>query len=268
MKTGSRYNLGKMAFFVLCGAVFFFLIFPIFIIIPISFSSARYLTFPPPGFSLQWYMNFFGRPDWTAATWMSFRIAFLVMVLATVLGTMAALAIVRGRFRGKNILYAFAISPLIIPIIIIALASYFLLAKLRMVGSEIGLALIHTVIAVPLVVVIVSNTLKNFDIDLEKAAMIMGANRIRTFFKVTFPLIKTGVFSSAFFAFLVSFDELIIALFVGGTRVVTLPRRMWQGVRMEIDPTIAAVATILVVLSVFILLLIMTIQTLSEKKRR
>lgn len=268
MKGGSPNTFGKTAFYALCGAIFFFLIFPIFIIIPISFSSAKYLTFPPPGFSLQWYMNFFNRPDWTAATYMSFKIAILVMVLATVLGTMAALAIVRGHFKGKNLLYAFVISPLIIPIIIIALASYFLLAKLKMVGSQIGLVLIHTVIAVPLVVVIVSNNLKNFDIDLEKASMIMGANRIRTFFKVTFPLIRTGIFSSAFFAFLVSFDELIIALFVGGNRVVTLPRRMWQGVRMEIDPTIAAVATILVLLSVFILGLIMIIQTLSEKKKR
>ena len=267
----ARTNYGghweKTAFYVFCGLIFFFVVFPIFIIIPISFSSAKYLTFPPPGFSLQWYLNYFNRPDWIRATWLSFQIAFVVALVATVLGTLAAMAIVRGHFKGKNTMYAFIISPLIMPIIIIALASYFLLAKFKLIGSQLGLALIHIVIAVPLVVVIVSNTLKNFDVTLEKASMILGANRIRTFFKVTFPLVRTGILSAAFFAFLTSFDELVIALFVGGTRVVTLPRRMWEGVRMEIDPTIAAVATLLVIFSMCILGMIFMIQTWSEKRK-
>ncbi|MCJ7642755.1 MAG: ABC transporter permease [Desulfobacterales bacterium] len=258
----------KIIFYTFCGLILFFVVFPIFVIIPISFSSAKYLTFPPPGFSLQWYLNYFNRPDWIRATWLSFKIAILVAFAATVLGTLAATAIVRGKFRGKNLIYAFVISPLIMPIIIIALASYFLLAKLKLIGSQFGLALIHTVIAVPLVVIIVSNTLKNFDVTLEKASMIMGANRIRTFFKVTFPLVKTGILSAAFFAFLTSFDELVIALFVGGTRVVTLPRRMWEGVRMEIDPTLAAVATLLVLFSVCVLGMIFVIQSLWGKESK
>jgi len=190
------------------------------------------------------------------------------MLLSTTLGTLAALGIVRCKFRGKGILYGFIISPLVIPVIIIALSSYFLMAKLRLIGSPLGLALAQTVIAVPIVVVIVANTLKNFDITLEKAAMVMGAGRIRTFFKVTFPMIRTGILSAAFFAFLTSFDELIIALFVGGTTGVTLPRKMWEGVRMEIDPTIAAVATLLTFLSVFVLGLIIKIQAIAEKRRK
>lgn len=261
-------NMWKFFFIGYCILVILFLIFPIFIILPISFSSARYLTFPPPGFSLQWYINFFNRPDWMRAIWLSIKIATLVMFIATPLGTMAALGIERGKFIGRNILYGFFISPLIIPLISIALASYFLLAKLKLIGTQIGLALVHSVIALPIVIIIVLNTLKNFDTDLEKAAMVMGANRLRTFFKVTFPLIRTGILSAAFFSFLISFDELIIALFVGGTKVVTLPRRMWQGIRMEIDPTIAAVATILVCLSLLILGSITALQIISERKRK
>jgi putative spermidine/putrescine transport system permease protein len=268
MKATYSNRWGMLIFYGLCGLILFFLIFPIFVIFPVSLSSARYLTFPPPGFSFQWYLNFFSRTTWKIATLLSFHTAILVMILSTVLGTLASLGIVRGKFPGKSLAYAFIVSPLVIPIIIIALASYFLVAKLKLIGSPFGLAFIHTVIAVPVVVVIVSNTLRNFDTTLEKASMIMGAGRIKTFFKVTFPLIKTGIFSAAFFAFLTSFDELIIALFVGGTTAVTLPRRMWEGVRMEIDPTIAAVATLLTLFSICVLGLIIKIQSVAEKRRR
>jgi ABC-type spermidine/putrescine transport system permease subunit II len=255
------------AYYTFCGLIFFFLVLPIVIIVPMSFSSAKYLTFPPPGFSLQWYQNFFSRPDWTAATWLSFKLAVIVMFLSTTLGTLAALGIVRGRFRGKNIAYAFIISPLIIPIVIVALSSYFFLARLKLIGSQTGVILMHTVGSIPYVVIIVSNTLKNFDVTLEKASAILGANRIRTFFKVTMPMIRTGIISSAFFAFLHSFDELIVTLFVGGTKVVTLPRRMWEGLRMELDPTLAAVASILALFSICMLGLLIGAQALAEKRR-
>jgi putative spermidine/putrescine transport system permease protein len=260
-------KLWKWSFYSFCGIVISFLLLPIFIIVPISFSSAKYLVFPPPGFSLQWYANFFSRQDWTGATLLSFKIAIFVTITATTLGTLAALGIVRGNFKYKNILYAFIMSPMIMPLIIVALASYFLLAKMQLIGSMLGLILIHTVISIPIVVVIVSNTLKNFDTTLEKAAAIMGAGRIRTFMKVTFPLIRTGVLSAGFFTFLTSFDELVIALFLGGATSLTLPRRMWQGLRMEIDPTIAAVATLLVLFSICILGLIMIIQRIAERRQ-
>ena len=267
IRTSYSNRWAKVGYYTFCGLIFFFLTFPVIIIIPMSFSSAKYLTFPPPGLSLQWYQNFFGRSDWTGATWLSFKIAIVVMLLATTLGTLAALALVRGQFRGKNILYAFVISPLIIPIIIIALSAYFHLASLKLIGSQIGVICMHTIGSIPYVVIIVSNTLKNFDVTLEKAAAVMGANRIQTFFKVTMPMIKTGVFSAAFFAFLHSFDELIITLFVGGTKVMTLPRRMWQGLLMELDPTLAAVASLLAVFSVCMLGLLIGAQSLAEKRR-
>jgi putative spermidine/putrescine transport system permease protein len=157
---------------------------------------------------------------------------------------------------------------MIIPYVIIALASYFFLVDIKLVGSQTGLILIHTVLALPIVFIIVSNTLKGFDVSLEKAAMILGANKIKTFFRVTLPLIRTGIISAAFFSFLISFDELIIVLFIGGIRVVTLPRKMWEGVRMETDPTISAVATMLIVFSVFMLMLIWLIQYLSERRQK
>lgn len=258
----------KTIFYATCGLIILFLNSPIFIVFPISFSSASYLAFPPPGYSFQWYLKFFQHEGWMQSTWYSFKIAIIVTILSTTLGTLASIGFVRGKFSGKELISIFFISPLIIPYVIIALASYFFLAKFRLVGSQIGLILIHTVIAVPIVFVIISNTLRNFDIYLEKAAMILGANRIKTFFKITLPMIKTGVISGAFFSFLISFDELIIVLFIGGVKVVTLPRRMWEGVRDESDPTIAAVATILVLLSLFILTMILTIQLISEKRRK
>jgi ABC-type spermidine/putrescine transport system permease subunit II len=258
----------KRIFYWICGITMAFLNLPVLIVFPMSFSSARFLTFPPPGFSFQWYLKFFQRADWMQSAWYSFKIAIVVAIISTILGTLASIGVIRGNFKCKNLISAFFISPLIVPYIIIALASYFFLAKFRLIGSQIGLALIHVVIAVPIVFVIVSNTLKNFDVSLEKASMILGANRIRTFFKVTLPLIKTGVLSATFFSFLISFDELIIVLFIGGVKVVTLPRKMWEGVRMETDPTITAVATLLILFSLCILTLILMVQRFSERRKK
>jgi putative spermidine/putrescine transport system permease protein len=226
--------------------VLFYLIFPILIIAPLSFSSAKYLSFPPPGFSLQWYQNFFGRSDWLDAAWLSIWIGLIVMVLATALGTPAALGLVRGRFPGKTLINAFIISPLIAPVIIVAIGVYFFYAQMGLIGSPIALILVHTCLAVPFVVINVSATLQGFDERLEYAAMNLGATPWRTFWQVTLPIIRPGVLAGALFAFISSFDELIVALFISGTTAVTLPRKMWQSIRFEIDPTIAAVSTILI----------------------
>jgi len=230
-----------------------FLILPVFIIIPLSFSSQRYLEFPPKGFSLQWYVSFFSNYNWTTATWTSFKIAFSVTVLATVLGTLASFFFVRATFKGKNLIYTFMLSPMIIPVIVVAIAFYFFFAKLKLIGSVTGMILAHTVLAVPYVIVIVTATLQGFDINLERAAMNLGANRLRTFRKVTFPLVRTGILSGALFAFLTSFDEVIIAIFISGTTAYTLPKRMWETITMETDPTITAIATMLIVLTVGLL---------------
>jgi putative spermidine/putrescine transport system permease protein len=238
----------------LAGLVFLYLVFPILVVIPVSFSSGTYLGFPPPGFSLRWYENFLGRSDWLGAAWLSLWIGGAVMMLSTALGAPAAIALVRSRFRGRNLLVGFIISPLIAPVIIVAIGIYFFYARLGMVGNPAALVVAHTCLAVPFVVINVSATLQDFDERLEHAAMNLGATPWGAFWQVTFPIIRPGILAGALFAFISSFDELVVALFVSGSTAVTLPRKMWDSIRFEIDPTIAAVSTILVVLasSVFI----------------
>ncbi len=242
-------------FYFICALVFFYLMFPIFIVIPISFSSSSYLEFPPRGFSLRWFENFFSRPDWTSATLLSLRVALMTTVFSCLLGIPASFALARTKFFGKDWVYAFIISPMVVPIIITAIAIYFLYAKLKLVGWSLGLVLAHSTLAIPKVVVIMTATLQTFDRTLEKASMNLGASPLRTFFKITLPIIRPGVISASLFAFVTSFDELIITMFICGTKAVTLPKRMWDDIRLEIDPTIAAVSTILIFISMFILFL-------------
>jgi putative spermidine/putrescine transport system permease protein len=252
---------------VIAGLVLFYLILPILVVIPLSFSSASYLSFPPPGFSLHWYRNFFTRADWISSAWLSIWVGLAVTVLATALGTPASVALVRGRFAGKGLVNAFILSPLIVPGIIVAIGIYFFYARLGVVGNPIALVLAHTCLAVPFVVINVSATLYGFDERLEYAAMSLGASPWGAFRQVTLPLIRPGVLAGALFAFITSFDELIVALFISGTTAVTLPRRMWEGIRFEIDPTIAAVSTILVAFSVVLLLTAELLRRRSERLR-
>lgn len=263
----SRVSPARIALMALTALILLYLVFPVFVVIPVSFSSAKYLQFPPPGFSLQWYDNYFSRRDWTDPTILSLWVGAATALFATILGTAASLALVRGRFWGRDALNSFLVSPLIIPTIIVAIGIYFFYARLQLIGKPFALILAHTAIALPFVVINVSATLYGFDERLEYAAMNLGANRWQTFRSVTLPIIRPGVFAGALFAFITSFDELIIALFVSGTSAVTLPRKMWDGLRMEIDPTIAAVSTLLIVTSVVVLLTAELLRQRSERLR-
>jgi len=254
-------------FYLICGTIFLFLIVPIFVIIPISFSSASYLEFPPSGFSLRWYIDFFGGEKWTSATFTSIQVAIVTMALSTILGTLTSLALVRGKFRGKSLIYGIVLSPMVIPIIVIAVAIYYFFSDFHMAGTRLGLILAHTVLATPFVVVNVVASLQGFDITLERAALSLGANRLTTFMKVTFPLIRTGMISGALFAFIVSFDEVVIAIFISGTRNATLPKQMWAGIREAINPTIAAVASLLIVFSILVLLSVEILRRRSIKMK-
>ena len=252
---------------IVAALVLLYLVFPILVVIPLSFSAGTYLSFPPPGFSLKWYENFLGRADWLGAASLSLWVGGAVMVLATALGAPAALALVRSNFRGKNLLTGFIISPLIAPVIIVAIGIYFFYARLGLVGNPFALVIAHTALAVPFVVINVTATLQGFDERLEQAAMNLGATPWRTFWQVTFPIIRPGVLAGALFAFISSFDELVVALFVSGTSAVTLPRKMWESIRFEIDPTIAAVSTILVVLTGTLFLTAELLRRRSERLR-
>ncbi len=234
------------------GIVLLFLSLPVLVMFPLAFSSSLYLEFPPKGFSLQWFRVYFSRQDWIAATLFSVQVAVITMLTSTFLGTLGSLGLGRADFKGKKAAMAFIVSPMIVPTMIFSLALYYVFSPLGLVGSVTGLALGHTVLAIPVVIVIVSAALKNVDERLEQAAMSLGANRLHALWGVTIPLIRPAIFASGLLAFLTSFDDLLIALFLSGTKVATLPKRMWDGIRFETDPTIAAASTFIIVLAIFI----------------
>ena len=233
--------------------ILLFLLLPIGIIVLLSFSSARYLQFPPPGFSLQWYGRFFHDPQWMTSLWLSVRVSGMCTALSVVLGVLASIVLVRERFPGKTACYVLILSPLVVPGIIVAIAVFFFFSRLHMIGSPIAMALGQAVLTLPLVVVIVSATLQGFDRRLEQAAIILGATPARAFLYVTLPIIGPGVISSALFAFLASFDELLVPLLLADPTTTTLPVRVWTSVIMQIDPTITAVSSVLVAVALTVL---------------
>lgn len=234
-------------------AVLLFLIAPIVVIFPLSFTSGELLTLPTPGFSLRWYDDFFHSSKWLLATKNSFIVGIATMFCATVLGTLAALGIFLGRFRGKTILIAMLSTPMVAPVVVTALAVYFGFALVGLNNTLTGLVIAHTVLSVPYVLITVLATLQTFDRNLLKAAATLGAPPHIAFFRVVLPLIAPGVATGALFAFATSFDELVVAIFVAGPSQFTLPRQMYAGIREFLSPTIAAAAVLLIVCSLVLL---------------
>ena len=235
------------------AAVLLFLALPILLIVVVSFSSAAYLTFPPPAFGLRWYRTYFGSAEWLSATGLSFVVAFSVVLLATILGTLAALGLARLPRAARAAVGALILSPMIVPTIIVAIGVYYAFARYGLIGTPLGLVLAHTCLAVPFVATSVGASLAGFDRRLEQAARSLGATPWGAFRQVTLPLIRSGVLVGALFAFITSFDELIVALFLSGSAAITLPRRMWDDLRFAIDPTIAAVSTLTILLTMLLL---------------
>jgi putative spermidine/putrescine transport system permease protein len=264
----NRNLLTEVTFYGLCGLILLFLILPLFIVIPISFSSSSFLHFPPTHLSLKWYRNFFGSYIWMAALLNSIKIALMSSLLATTLAIMAALTVSRQKFKGVNLIYSFLISPMIVPVIIIAVGSFLQFSRLRLIGHFYTIVLAHTVISIPIVLITVSASLQVFDRNLEYAALSLGANPLMTFFKITFPLIRAGVISGALFAFITSFDEVVISYFLSTYRCITLPKLMWSALREQIDPTIAATSTLLLMSAVSLLITVSVIMKRAERLRR
>lgn len=265
VSTATRLVRGVYAGF--CVTVLAYLVFPLGVIVPISFSSASGLQFPPPGFSLKWYRAYFASETWIHATVASFQIATLATLVATTLGTLAAVGLHRARFRGKAMVQAAFISPMMIPVIVIAIGIYRLYADLGLVGSRVGVALAHAVLAMPYVLVTVSATLVGFDPTLERAALGLGASRWRAFRHVVLPLIRPGVLAGALFAFITSFDEVVIVVFIGSWSAETLPKVMWESIRTGIDPVISAVSVLLIGLSIVILMTVDQLRRRAERLR-
>lgn len=251
----------------MCGAVLLFLIAPILIIIPLSFNSVPFFTYPMPGLSLRWYEEFFLTDHWQGALYNSIFIAVSVTLLSTGLGTLAALGLSRPNFPWRTAVMSLLISPIIVPVVIKAVAVYFFYADIGLINSYTGLILAHITIATPYVVIAVTATLIGFDHSLTRAAAGLGAPPITVFFKVTLPLILPGMISGSLFAFLTSFDEVVIALFIAGAEVPTLPRVMFSGIREQISPTITAAATVLVLFSTAVLIATEQLRRRSERLR-
>ncbi|CAN7402401.1 ABC transporter permease subunit [Bosea sp. LjRoot237] len=241
---------GRWTVIILGGGVIATLILPILVVMVISFSSASYLTFPPPGFSLRWYEKFFSDPNWMEAFWKSSVIAAASAVISVVLGASAAMGIVRSNIRGKSVIMLLLVSPAIVPPVVLGLSLYSLFLRFDLVGTIWGLASAHAIGGIPLVVIIVSAALQGVDKRLEQAAAVHGASPLTVFRTVTLPAIAPGLAAAAFFAFLHSFDELVLSLFLSSAQLKTLPLMLWADINYQLNPVLAVVSSLEVLLVV------------------
>ena len=249
-------KLGWWALRGLCAAVLAYLLLPILVIIPLSFSDSSFLAYPIPGCSLKWYHNLFGAPEWGRAAKNSFIVAPAATLIATVLGTMAAVGLSRVDFPFKGALMSLLIAPMVVPIVVVGVSTYLFFARLGLADSYLALVLVHAALGAPFVLTTVLATLQGFNHNLVRASLSLGAGPLQTFRRVTLPVIAPGVISGALFAFTTSFDEVVVTLFLAGAEQATLPRQMFAGIRENINPTIAAVATLLIVFTTGLLLVL------------
>ncbi len=262
------------AYLGICALIFFFLIAPVFIVIPLSFNAVPFftftqemLTFDPAGYSLKWYEDFFTNLNWQGAVKNSFVIAIFATLISTTLGTIAALGLSRPEMPHKSVIMGILISPMIVPLIISAAGMYFFYSKIGLSSTHLGVVLAHAALGTPFVVITVTATLVGFDHSLIRAAAALGASPTVTFFKVIVPLILPGVISGALFAFITSFDEVVVVLFVGSYEQRTIPWQMFSGIREQISPTILAVATLLVTVSIMLLTSVELLRRRGERLR-
>ena len=275
------------AYLLICSLVFFFLIAPLVAIIPISFSQSPFMLFTegmmswppdPDAWSFRWYRYMVGicndknlttpcSNKWMIGTVNSFFVGFVSTFFATALGTLAALGLSRPHMPYKALIMSILISPMIVPLIITAAGMFFFYAKINLVYTFTGIILAHIALSTPFVVITVTATLVGFDMNMVRAAQSLGARPVRTFFKVIMPLILPGVISGALFAFITSFDEVVIVMFMASLDQLTIPKQMWAGIRQEISPVILCMATCLVVLSIFLLTTVELLRRRSEKMR-
>ncbi|MBT6009089.1 MAG: ABC transporter permease [Rhodobacterales bacterium] len=274
--TQLNYRIWHYTYLFFCGLVFFFLIAPLFVILPLSFNAEQYIHFSakmlaldPEGFSLRWYedMIYGTKNPWGLATKNSLIIAFFATIGSTILGTVAALGLSSRYMPYKAAFMALLISPMIVPLIISGTAIFFFMAKVGLAATHTGIILSHIILGTPFVVITVTATLTGFDHSVTRAAASLGSNPVNTFMKITLPLIMPGVISGALFAFVTSFDEVVVVLFLAGLENTTIPIQMWVGLREQLSPTIMAVATCLIIMSTLILVSAELLRRRSERLR-
>ena len=274
--TEPHYRIWHYVYLTICAAVFFFLIAPLFVIFPLSFNAEEFLVFSdgmknldPDAFSLRWYkdMIYGTKNPWGLATKNSFIIAIFATIGSVLLGTVAALGLSSRHMPYKGIIMAVLISPMIVPLIISGVAIFFFMAKAGLAATHTGIVLAHIILGTPFVVITVTATLSGFDHSVTRAAASLGSNPVNTFMKITLPLILPGVISGGLFAFVTSFDEVVVVLFLAGLENTTIPIQMWTGLREQLSPTILAVATCLIILSTLILVTAELLRRRSERLR-
>ena len=274
--TPLNYRIWHYTYLTICGLVFFFLIAPLFVILPLSFNAEQYIHFSekmlaldPEGFSLRWYedMIWGTKNPWGLAAKNSIIIAFFATIGSTILGTVAALGLSSRHMPYKAAFMALLISPMIVPLIISGTAIFFFMAKVGLSATFTGIILAHIILGTPFVVITVTATLTGFDHSVTRAAASLGSNPVNTFMKITLPLILPGVISGALFAFVTSFDEVVVILFLAGLDNTTIPIQMWVGLREQLSPTIMAVATCLIIMSTLILVTAELLRRRSERLR-
>lgn len=267
-------KLGSVSLSVSAYVVLAFLMLPILVIIPLSFNAEPFFTFTegmlaldPEAYSLEWYQQIFSDDQWVLAIQNSFIIGICATAIATVLGTLAAIGMSNSDMPFQRAIMAMLLSPMIVPLIITAAGMFFFYTQLNLAGSYLGVIIAHAALGTPFVIITVNAALAGFDYSLVNASLGMGAKPTYTFFKIIMPLIRPGVISGALFAFVTSFDEVIVVLFLAGPEQRTIPRQMFSGLREEISPTILAVATLLVVVSMLLLLTLEYLRSRSERIR-
>ena len=274
--TPLNYRIWHYIYLTFCGLVFFFLIAPLFVILPLSFNAEQYIHFSakmlaldPEGFSLRWYedMIYGTKNPWGLATKNSLIIAFFATIGSTILGTVAALGLSSRHMPYKAAFMALLISPMIVPLIISGTAIFFFMAKVGLAATHTGIIIAHIILGTPFVVITVTATLTGFDHSVTRAASSLGSHPVNTFMKITLPLILPGVISGALFAFVTSFDEVVVVLFLAGLENTTIPIQMWVGLREQLSPTIMAVATCLIIMSTLILVSAELLRRRSERLR-
>lgn len=248
-------HLSRIWLYVICGLVLLFLVAPTLLVIPMSFSGTSYLSFPPESWSLRWYESYFGSSEWMAATSVSLRVAVFASAISTVVGSLAAYGIHTTDFPIAKKLRSIFVVPMIIPVVLLGVGDFVLFSYLGLNNSILGLVLANTVMATPLVFITVGAGLADFDLNQEAVARSLGASRPKAFLTVTLPQIRSSVLSGAVLAFVVTLDEVVVALLIAGGQNATLTVRMFQALRDEIDPTIAAISSLLIALSLGLLFL-------------
>ncbi len=254
--------------------VLVFLLAPLIVVIPASFSPGTVLEFPPDGLSWRWYEDFWGDQKWRQVTWLSVRLAFSVAILTTVIALMAAVGLSRFVKRGKGLLRGIIISPLIVPLIISSVGIFYVMNELTqryhipLLRTYQGILIGHTILALPFAVIIIESALRNYDVALEEAATSLGASRLLAFRKITIPIIAPSIAAAAVAAFITSWDEVLLVLFIGGVDAQTLPNRMFEFLTTQIRPTIAAISTMLIVTLFAVILIAQLLRIQQARSRR